>query len=168
MLCGTCRKVFTNPKGLAKALKQNNNITGNHHDSVEAYRRAADDEGCHVCTLAVLHLAARYPSARRFFFTLDKPGSSRDMIFRLFFQVVGHEDSQVLTFRLYPLGQGTIHPLIRNQIESNSACQLIGDHSSTAPPGPGQRTPGTRHGLFHKLGARARLAGDMPRRPPGL
>lgn len=108
MLCRTCRKVFTNPKGLARALREENNITGDHHDSIEAYRRAADDEGCHVCALAALHLAARYPSARRFFFTLGKPPGYHDIIFRLFFQVDGEEDGQALTFRLYPLDQGTI------------------------------------------------------------
>lgn len=104
-LCKECNKVFTNPKGLAKALKQNNNITGGHHGSLEAFHRASK-EGCHVCTLVAVNLV-HHPSASGFRFTLGTPGG-KDLIFRLFFDVGDGGSPRTLTFRLYPFNEGKL------------------------------------------------------------
>lgn len=103
MLCKECNKVFTNPKGLAKALKQSNNITGRHHGNLEAFHSAAK-EGCQICALVAVHLI-EHPSAGGFQFTLGKPGG-KDFIFRLFFDVGDGDGPRPLTFRLYPFNEG--------------------------------------------------------------
>ncbi|KAK0724522.1 heterokaryon incompatibility protein-domain-containing protein [Lasiosphaeris hirsuta] len=129
MLCQVCNRVFTNPKGLAKALRQHNNVTGSHHNNLDGFRSAAK-AGCHICALVAEHLSD-HPSASRFFFTLGNP-NGKDFNFKLFFVENGSpEYSWPLTFRLHPfnkvwslLPQGSIP-------ESNTGSKTSWTHASS-------------------------------------
>jgi len=47
MLCKECDKVFTHPEGL-QGLADSSNIAGHHHDSLVAFRSAAQEDAMSV------------------------------------------------------------------------------------------------------------------------
>jgi len=114
MLCNECDKVFTHPEGL-EGLADSSNMAGRHHDSLVAFRSAAQ-EGCHVCAIAAAHLS-EHPSAGGFRFTLGRSDGGV-FVFRLFRHVEGDDgesdngpERSSLTLRLYPFNEGeTISP----------------------------------------------------------
>jgi hypothetical protein len=104
MLCRVCHKIFSNPKGLARAIKENNNVTGVYRNTLAEFELAARG-GCDVCALLSTHLS-HYPGARNFSCGLGTGNPAIGFAFFVDFYVDGEEYPARLNFRLYEANDG--------------------------------------------------------------
>lgn len=102
-LCSECKRALSNPRRLARSIRDSTTIYGVLHKDIQGFEAAAK-EGCHVCSIIVGsldHMTRSNSTLDNVSFALGKP-DGQDFILRLYDGV----SSDALTFRLYPPGEG--------------------------------------------------------------